>query len=350
MLKGLKITRIDSLIFLIIIFLTLLSTVILRSVEPSLYPGYFIYVVLSYAIFYIFFNIEYEVFNILSGYLYVFSIILLLLPLIIGKVTRGAIRWIPIGSLTIQPSEVARPFLLLYFAKLITETDFNVKKLFKLLFVFFVPVFLILIQPSLGVSILTTVGFLGVLLASSVNKKHILMGIGAILLIIPFFWLTLAPYQRERISIFINPNKDPYGAGYNGIQSMISVGSGKLFGRGLGEGVQTQLKFLPEKHTDFIFAAIAEELGFVGCALTLLSLFSIFLLLINITENSRNHSGRAYVVGVFFVLFAETFIHIGMNMGLLPITGVPLPLVSAGGSALLGTMMCLAIALNVKKE
>jgi len=285
-----------------------------------------------------------------SNHLYVLSIFLLLLPLVIGQVTRGAIRWIPIGSITIQPSEVVRPFLLLFFARYLTEKKLDLKRIVRFIPLVFLPVFLILVQPSLGVAILTVVGFLGVFISTGINKKYLLIGSVVVLLMVPFFWLLLQPYQKQRILVFMDPASDPYGAGYNSIQSMISVGSGRLFGRGLGEGVQTQLKFLPEKHTDFIFAAICEELGFTGAILTLLGLFIIFWRLIVIVENSIHVTARSYVVGLFLVLFIETVIHVGMNMGLVPITGVPLPLVSAGGSALLGTMMGLAIAMNAKKN
>jgi len=203
---------------------------------------------------------------------------------------------------------------------------------------------------TLGVAILTGIGFVGVLMASSINKKYFLYIAGIFLLLAPLIWMVLAPYQKQRIDSFINPENDPLGAGYNSIQSMISVGSGGFLGRGLGEGVQTQLAFLPEKHTDFIFAAIAEELGFVGSILIFAGLFTVFWLLIVVIEQSKGQVERAYATGVFMILFAETIIHIGMNMGMLPITGVPLPFVSAGGSALIGTTMAVAIAMNAKRS
>jgi rod shape determining protein RodA len=333
-----------------VVLLTLISTTVLMSINPNLYPIYFVYIVLAIIIFYIFSKIEFEFFLAFSSHLYFISIILLILPLLLGQVTRGAIRWIPIGSITIQPSEIVRPFLLLFFAKYLTDRELDLKRLVRLVPLVFLPVFLILIQPSLGVAILTIIGFLGVLIATGIKKEYLAVGFLIVVFLLPLLWFLLAPYQKQRISVFLDPSADPYGAGYNSIQSMISVGSGRLFGRGLGEGVQTQLKFLPENHTDFIFAAISEELGFVGATLTLLGLFIIFWRLISIIEKARNIPARAYVVGVFLVLFVETFIHTGMNMGLVPITGVPLPLVSAGGSALLGTMMGLAIAMNAKKS
>jgi rod shape determining protein RodA len=160
----------------------------------------------------------------------------------------------------------------------------------------------------------------------------------------------MADYQKARILTFLDPGKDPYGAGYNSIQAMITVGAGKFLGRGLGKGVQTQLSFLPERHTDFIFASIAEEMGFFGTFLLLVGLLFLFWRLSGIITDARSPSARAFVAGVFLTLFVQTFVHIGMNMGLLPITGVPLPLVSAGGSSLLGTSLAFALALTCRKE
>ena len=160
----------------------------------------------------------------------------------------------------------------------------------------------------------------------------------------------MAPYQKERITTFLEPTKDPKGAGYNSIQSTIAAGSGKIFGTGLGKGVQTQLAFLPEKQTDFIFASTAEELGLVGVSLVLLASFLILWRLTHIMENSINPSGRAYVAGFFLTYILQIFVHAGMNMGMLPVTGLPFPLLSAGGSSLLATMIGLGIALGAYKK
>jgi len=347
--KSSRIFSIDGVVFFCIFILSLLSTFILYSITPYLYPSYFIYLFAALMIFYVFLKIDYQIFETFSVVLYIVSIILLVVTLVIGQTTRGAIRWIPIGPISIQPSEIFRPFLLIYFAKYLTSREMSLKHLAKTFVVFFVPFVLILIQPSLGVAILTAVGFLGVILASSINKKYIFTASIAFLLLLPILWLLLAPYQKQRVFTFMNPAADPRGAGYNSIQSMITVGSGELLGRGLGEGIQTQLQFLPEKHTDFIFAAISEELGFLGSFVLLTVLFLFFLMFIKIIEKAKDPSARAFTTGVFLVLLTETIIHIGMNMGLLPITGVVLPFVSAGGSALLGTTLSVAMCLNAKK-
>ena len=347
-----KISRITKPDFILLIASTLLLTVgsvVIRSIAPSLFPLHLTYIFLSFVTFFLFLKVDFEMLSIFSRHLYAASIFLLILPLVIGQVTRGAVRWIPIGPLTIQPSEIVRPVLLLFFANFLLKEELTAKRLLKGLLYLFLPVLLILTQPSLGVAILIVVGFLGVLIAASVKRKYILAGMSIFLISVPLIWGTMAPYQRQRVVAFLEPTTDPQGAGYNSIQSMISVGGGKIFGRGLGKGVQTQLAFLPEKHTDFVFASIAEELGFIGSSFLLLGLFVVLWRLIKIIENARSPTARAYVAGLFLTLFGQSVIHIGMNVGLLPIAGIPLPLVSAGGSALLATMMGLAIAVNAQE-
>jgi len=332
---------VDYILFISIGLLFLLSAVVLRSIAPFLFPLYYLYFILSILAFILFLIIDFEIVSLFSKHIYWGSIILLLLPLLIGQVTRGAVRWIPIGPLSIQPAEIVRPFLLVFFANYLTEETLDIKRLAKALLYFALPLILIIIAPSFGVAVLTTLGFMGVILASGLSKKYLLTGIAIVLVAIPLGWKVLAPYQRSRVVSFLNPNEDPLGAGYNSIQSMVSVGSGMR--------VQTQLAFLPEKHTDFIFAAVSEELGFIGATIIILCLFVLFWRLIIIIESARSFAARAFVSGLFLALFIETLIHIGMNLGLLPITGIPLPLVSAGGSSLIATMTGLGIALGSQK-
>ena len=341
---------IDGPFFLGIGFLVLLSMVVLRSIAPFLFPLYFLYLVLAFLVFFLLFQIDFEIISLFSNHFYILSIVFLILPLLIGQVTRGAIRWIPLGPLTIQPAEIVRPFLLVFFANYITSRELTLKRFIKAIFLLALPAFLILVQPSLGVAVITVVGFIGVLLAADLKKKYFLYGILAFIALTPLFWRIMEPYQKDRILTFVDPGRDPYGAGYNAIQSMISVGSGKFLGRGLGKGIQTQLAFLPEKHTDFIFAAVGEELGFIGAGLLLLGGFFILSRLVSIIENASSPSARAYVSGFFLTVLLQTFVHIGMNLGLLPITGVPFPIVSAGGSSFLATFMGLAIAFGARKR
>ena len=341
--------KFDTLFFLGISFLIILSLVVLGSISPSLFPIYFLYVVLGLISFFIFSQLDFNIVSIFSKQIYIGSIIFLFLPLLIGQATRGAIRWIPIGPLTLQPAEIVRPFLLVFFANFLTRAEVNFKILLKACVLFALPFFLIVVQPSLGVAIITTLGFIGVILASSFSKKYLFLGFLLALFTIPLFWFVLAPYQKERVMTFIEPSRDPRGTGYNSIQAMISVGSGKFLGRGLGKGVQTQLAFLPEAHTDFIFASIGEELGFVGAVLVLLGEFFILSRIISTISDASGVASRAFAAGIFLSFFVQTFIHIGMNMGILPITGLPLPLVSAGGSSLLATMISLGMVMGAKK-
>ncbi len=331
-------------------FLLILGVVILNSVAPALFPGYFIYIILALIFFWFFSQVGFEIVSLFSAHLYIISIILLVLTLIIGRITHGTIRWIPIGSFTLQPSEIVRPLLLVFFANYLTNGKMNLKKVFKSAVLLLIPVFLILVQPSFSVSMLTLVAFFGVLLSSDFNKKYLLVGLAVAAVAIPIVWQILAPYQKSRLISFLNPGTDPLGAGYNSIQSTIAAGAGKLTGRGLGRGVQTQLSFLPEKQTDFIFAAVGEELGFVGAGLMLAATFIILFRLTKFMENSTSPAGRAYLSGFLVSYLAQVFIHVGMNMGIFPVTGLPFPLVSAGGSSLLATMIGLGIAVGAYKK
>ena len=339
----------DLSLHLSILFLLILSVVLLNSIAHTLFPSYFIYIVIAVIAFWFFSQIGFEIVSLFSKHLYVISILLLLLTLIIGSVTRGTIRFIPLGPLSFQPAELIRPFLLVFFANYLTNAQISVIKMLKAIALLILPVLLILVQPSLGVSVLTVVGFFGVLLASNFNKKYILTGLAVIMLLLPVFWQIMAPYQKQRILTFMNPGSDTLGTGYNSLQSRIAAGSGKLFGRGLGRGIQTQLLFLPEKQTDFIFAATGEELGFFGAGLMLLATFLILLNLTRYMEYSVNPAARAYISGFFLTYLLQVFVHAGMNLGMLPVTGIPFPLVSAGGSSLLATMIGLGIALGAKK-
>jgi rod shape determining protein RodA len=191
-------------------------------------------------------------------------------------------------------------------------------------------------------------GFVGVFLSLNYDKKILPFGVLFLVLLLPLIWVFLAPYQKLRIMTLINPAADPYGAGYNSIQSVITIGSGGIWGKGLGKGAQTQLEFLPERHTDFVFASIAEEMGFIGALFTLVVSFLLLYQIIKPVQKGGNYLERAFVSGIFLTLFAQIVIHVGMNMGLAPVTGLPLPLVSAGGSSFLATMIMLGIVARIR--
>ena len=342
-----KLNEPKDLVFVgIIIFLLLYSMFVLRSIAPFLFPTYLFYVIFSIVIFFLFSKITFNIFTLFSKQFYIGSIIFLVLPVIIGQITRGTFRWINLGLSTIQPSEIIRPFLFIFFSSFLAGENLKIDKFIKSLLLFLLPFILILVQPSLGVAALTAIGFLGIILASNFEKKYLIAVFLSVLLVIPIVWSILAPYQKQRVTTFLNPQSDPFGGGYNSMQSMIAVGSGKFWGRGLGKGVQTQLAFLPERHTDFIFASISEELGFFGAIVLIIGLLLLLYKLASFINRTNDPSARAFISGLFLVLLVQTIVHIGMNMGLLPITGVTLPLVSAGGSSLIATMMSLGIVLG----
>lgn len=334
----------DLTLYVSVTFLLILSAFVLNSIAASLFPTHFIYLFFAVLAFWFFSQIDFDIVSLFGTHLYVISLVLLLITLVIGAVTRGTVRWIPIGPISLQPAEIIRPFLLVFFASYMTHGKVSLNKFIKAGILVFLPVILILIQPSLGVSILTLLGFFGILLASNFNKKYIFLGLIVLVLLLPLFWQFMVPYQKQRLMTFINPTSDPLDTGYNSLQSTIAAGSGKLFGSGLGHGTQTQLSFLPEKQTDFIFAATAEELGFLGAGLMLIFTFLILYRLIVYMENAVSPAARAYLAGLFLTYLGQVFVHVGMNMGILPVTGIPYPLVSAGGSSLLATMIGLGIA------
>ncbi len=330
--------------------LMIIGVLVLNSIAANLFPLYFLYLAIGLLLFIVFSQISFSIFTLFSNHIYVLSVLLLLLPLAIGEVTRGAARWIQLGPVTIQPTELVRPFLILFYANLLASGKITIKKTLLAFLLLIIPIVIILFQPSLGVAILTFAGFAGVSFSLKYNKKFLLFTSLAFFAASPLFWLILAPYQKARILSLIYPIHDPSGAGYNSIQSMIAVGSGMLTGRGLGKGVQTQLAFLPERHTDFIFASIAEELGLLGAGLLILLIFLLLYRIIVVLENAISPVARAFAAGVFTTLLAQVVIHIGMNLGILPITGQPLPLVSAGGSSLIATTITLGLLMQAKKN
>lgn len=340
----------EPILFLSFTTLIIIGLYILNSLSPELFPQYYLYLGISIIIFYIFFFVGFDILKFFSPHLYVFSIFLLVITLVIGQVTRGAVRWIPIGSFAFQASEITRPFIMLLYAKILAEYTFKPKKLIYTILLALIPVILIAIQPSFGVSILTLFGLSVIFVSKVVKGKYIAVIALLGLAIIPLFWFVLQPYQKERLTSFINSSKDPYGSGYNTIQSVISVGSGELWGRGFRKGFQTQLQYLPEKHTDFIFAAISEELGFAGSLVLILLLYFVIYRILEMIKTSKDETYKLFAFGVSSIFLLETIINIGMNLGVFPITGLPLPFVSAGGSSMLASLITVSILISGKSK
>ncbi|MBI4036718.1 rod shape-determining protein RodA [Candidatus Daviesbacteria bacterium] len=280
---------------------------------------------------------------------YIFVIILLIIVLILGIETRGSVRWIPLGPFNMQPSELAKPILILFLALFWEKRLPSWHNIAKSLLWTLPCIFLIFKQPDLGSSLTVLAIWIGVLFAAKISYKKVLLILLIALVLSPIFWLSLHEYQKQRISSFLSPQNDPLGLGYNLIQSTIAVGSGQLTGRGLGQGTQSRLQFLPEFRTDFIFASIAEEMGFVGSLIIILLYMYIISYSLRISQNSSDNFGLFIVFGVVSMVLFQSFVNIGMNIGLLPITGITLPLISYGGSSLIATLISLGLVGSVAR-
>jgi rod shape determining protein RodA len=299
--------------------------------------------------------IHYSFLSRVAYIVYFGNILLLVLVLIAGKSSLGARRWIGVGGLTIQPSEFMKISMVLCLAKYFetdrTQGGYGFKQLALPTLLVGVPAFLIMLQPDLGTAMIILLTF-GTMMAFIRIKPKTLVMLGlcfAVALPIAYKF-GLKPYQRQRLVTFIDPMSDPKGAGYNSIQSMIAVGSGQLFGKGYRKGTQSQLNFLPEHHTDFIFSVFSEEHGFAGCVI-LLFLYLIFLMNgLQVAFQSHDKFALLLVVGLLSIYFWHIFVNMGMVMGMLPIVGVPLPFLSYGGSALITATLGVAVITNVANK
>ncbi len=284
--------------------------------------------------------------------LYLFGISLLTILLLKNAAVRGVEGWLQIGGFTVQPVEAVKLLLIILLAKFFSKRHVEIYRIRHLLVsgaYMALPAFLVLAQPDLGSAIVLVAIWSAVVVFSGMKLRHlvILFLLGAILS--GFAWgFLLAPYQKARITSFLNPEGDPKGAGYQAIQSVIAVGSGRMWGKGLGYGSQSHLNFLPEAETDFIFAAFAEEWGFVGVVVMLGFYFLVLWRIIVIGMRASDNFSRLYTLGFAALIFMQSFIHIGINMGLLPITGITLPFISYGGSSLVTLLAGIGIVQNIK--
>jgi len=338
-----RLKRFDFYLFLPALFLLGIGVAIIASVSPSRLFNYLIYIIISFIFFLFFALFDFDILFPFSPIIYIGCVLFLILPFFLGITSRGSTRWIPVGEFTIQPSELVKPFLALISAWFWSKGEFTLRKLIFFALAF-CPVFiLIFLQPDLGSALVTLSMFSGMVVVSGLDFKKILIFFLLGLSILPFFWFSLKDYQRLRIIHFINPYSDPLGEGYNLIQSKIAVGSGGIFGRGLGRGTQSHLFFLPERHTDFIFASLSEELGFLGSSLVLFLYLLFFLRILKIAAKVKEKRLYFLSMSILFYLSFQAIVNLGMNIGILPITGVTLPFVSYGGSSLLSNMISLGL-------
>ncbi|MEW5733707.1 MAG: rod shape-determining protein RodA [Thermodesulfobacteriota bacterium] len=282
---------------------------------------------------------------------YAACLALLAWVLVFGKVVSGSRRWIAMGPFTLQPSELAKLAVIVVMAHILSRTldekGLSFKDLLRPL-VFLVPPFtLVVLEPDLGTSMLLLLIAAVMAFYVGVRRRTLLVLAVIALAAGPAVWMGLKGYQKERILTFINPDRDPLRAGYHIIQSKIAIGSGMVTGKGFLEGSQKALSFLPEQHTDFIFPVLAEEWGLAGSSVLLAAFLLLMLLCLNVAYKSKDPFGSLLAVGVSAMIFWQVFINMGMVMGLFPVVGVPLPLMSYGGSSVLTTMIGIGLLQNI---
>ncbi len=283
--------------------------------------------------------------------LYGINALLLLVVKFAGTSALGAQRWIQIGPFTLQPSEFAKLIMIICLARLLSnnKNGFQTwKSLLPVAGLMALPTLLIFIQPDLGTSLVFAAITFGMLYICGLKMQLVKRAFLALVVAFPLIWFfVLHSYQKMRIIVLFNPSADPYGSGYHVIQSKISIGSGGFFGQGLFAGTQSQLNFLPENHTDFIFSVIGEELGFVGAIFVLFLYFILLYRTIMISRSSGDAFGSLLACGIFSMWLFQIFINVGMTLGIMPVTGIPLPFMSYGGSALLMNLICVGILMNI---
>lgn len=313
-----------------------------------------IWFVISIPILIIFMVIDYELLSRASYVLYGIFIVLLIAVLFTPEI-NGARSWFNIGGFSLQPGEFAKVFVIIMFSTLICKIQAKGKneinnplKLIILLVSIAIPVLLIAVQPDIGTAAAFIVATIFILFTAGIDKKYILVTCILLVVLLPIIYNFILPdHAKTRIDVFLNPDLDPRGAGYNIIQSKLAIGAGKVFGMGILKGNQTQLGFLYPKTTDFIFAVVGEEMGFVISATVVILYVLLLTKAIYIAKTAKDDLGSYIATGICGILFFHVLENIGMTIGLLPITGVPLPFISYGGSSLMMNFICIGILLNI---
>ena len=356
------IKRLDSLLILNIILLQTIGIFTLYSAthgmqsdSQALFQQQIIWQILGWLAFFIISSIDYFLLRKVVWPLYFIHIILLILVIFFGKQVYTSKRWLDLGWFNYQPSEFLKLVLVLVLAHKLSQRKFkkplNIKKIIEYGLIICLPIFLVALQPDLGTAGITLLITGTLILFNGINKKPFIFIMISMLMSLPLMWnFGLKQYQKERLISFIQPNKDPRGQGYNLIQSKIAIGNGKIFGKGFKKGTQTKLHFLPERHTDFIFSVLSEEHGFVGSTLAIVLFFTLLQLLITYSFTSRSRFGCILCLGCAAFIFWHIFLNLAMTMGLIPVVGAPLTLMSYGGSHFLTAMIFLGLASSVNKK
>lgn len=333
---------------------------LVSQIEPLANGDYYftrqiIWIFLAFVLFFVFSSIDWRFLK--SGGLLLVLLIASLVPLVFlhffGASTRGASRWLSFSSFSITPADPIKLLLILILAKYFSRRHVeiaNIKHILVSATYTVIPAALVFLQPDFGSAIIIFSIWLGMVMVSGISRRHLLLLFLVAVLIFSVSWFfILKPYQKNRILTFLDPLKDPRGAGYNALQSVIAVGSGQILGKGIGYGTQSRLEFLPEHQTDFIFAAFAEEWGLIGVAIIFIFFAIVMWRILKNAFNGQSNFERLFGIGLAIFLVVQSAIHIGMNIGLLPVTGVPLPFMSYGGSDLLTVFAGLGILMGMRR-
>ena len=345
--------HIDPLFMLVILALLAYSAIVIWSAsgqDPGMMERKIGQIAMGLVMMLVLAQVPPRVYEGWAPYLYIICVILLIAVDAFGHISKGAQRWLDLGVVRFQPSEIAKIAVPLMVARFINRDVCppTLKNTGIALILIFMPTLLVAAQPDLGTAILIAASGLFVLFLSGMRWKLIGVAVLLVAAFIPVLWFFLMhDYQRDRVMMLLDPESDPLGAGYHIIQSKIAIGSGGLRGKGWLHGTQSQLEFLPERHTDFIFAVLAEELGLVGVLILLVLYLLLILRGLVIAARAQTTFGRVMAGGLMLILFVYVFVNIGMVSGILPVVGVPLPLVSYGGSALIVLMAGFGIVMSI---
>lgn len=338
-----------------VLILVTISLTTLFSVNIAYFKAQLISLSVALVAFFFFSRINIEFLKQLTVPIYGVSLVLLVIIFVIGIESRGAMRWINILGTSIQFSEIIKPFLAVAFASFLATPRYSKQKKFLLTLVFLIPIFLLIaMQPDLGSGLIFA--FVAFLVLLVYGFPLYLFGLALLPLLFasPVIWTLLHEYQKQRILTLIHPTVDPLGTSYNSIQAIIAVGSGAFWGRGWFQGTQSSLRFLPERHTDFIFATLAEGIGFIGSVVVVLTFAYLCYRVYLIFRNAEDQFSRLFAACVFGFFLIQGAVNIGMNVGFLPIVGVTLPFVSFGGNSLVANFIFLgilcAISASQKRE
>jgi len=361
--------RIDRVILFVVIVILSFSLITLYSschvkgefLRSDIFYKQAIWILVGLFVMWVFSNIDYRKMWDFAWPLYGITLFILFLVLILGRSILGAQRWLELGGFNFQPSEFGKLVLILLLSRYYSKKSFDelsyTRKQSSFTKGFVLPLvitgvlsLLVLAQPDLGTAIIYMFIFIALVFFIGVRLRYVIGCFFLLAICSPFIWFALRDYQKDRLLVFLNPDRDPVGAGYTIIQSKIAVGSGRLLGKGWFSGTQNQLNFLPERHTDFIYSTIGEEWGFVGSIIMVILFYILIKRILRLSELAHDNFARNLCLCIASLIFIQFFINITMTIGFMPVVGLPLPFISYGGSSLVSFLLLIGVTLNISKR